>query len=238
MNRRWIRGLALVTAAAAIGLTLYFSPAGARLFDATRVVETMRQYSDRWWIVPAYVLAYAILDILFIPTQFLSIAAVLMWGWMKGGTIELFSATFGALFPYLIARSTLRESVAARLRTHETIFNALERDSFTLLLLLRVVPIIPYTALNYVAGLASMTTQRYLLATFLGIIPSTYIFAYFVDATVQGVMAPRDVIVRVIAAGALLAALIIVTRLAAPRVRRRMSSEGRTSPPPASADRD
>ena len=68
--------------------------------------------------------------------------------------------------------------------------------SFSLLLLLRVVPIIPYTALNYVAGLSPIRPQRYLLATFIGMVPSTYLFAYFVDATVEGIMEPRDVLLR------------------------------------------
>ncbi len=237
-ERPWIRGAVFVTAAAAVGLALYLSPLGSTIFDAATIVQTLRAHSDRWWAIPLYVVAYAVLDILFIPTQFLSIAAVLLWGWVKGGIIELISATIGALFPYLIARSTLRAWVEQRLRKHAVAANALERDSFTLLLLLRVVPIIPYTALNYVAGLSPIRTQRYLLATFIGMVPSTFIFAYFVDATVEGVMEPRDVMVRVVAAGALFAALIIATRLAAPRVRRQLPNEGRTSPPPDAADHD
>src|SRR5688572_16734208 len=117
-ERRWIGGAALVAAAAAIGLALYFSPLGAKLFDAATIVSALRAYSDRWWMIPAYVVAYAILDVLFIPTQALSIAAVLLWGWVKGGTIELISATIGALFPYLIARTALRPAVARRLAKH------------------------------------------------------------------------------------------------------------------------
>ena len=236
-DRRWVRGALVVGVAAAAGLALLFSPLGSRLVDAPALIAELRGYNDRWWVVPLYVAAYAVLNILFIPTQALSIAGVLLWGWQKAGIIELFSATIGALFPYLIARSTLRDWVASRLSQHGRVRAALERDSFTLLLLLRVVPIIPYTALNYVAGLSPIRPQRYLLATFIGMVPSTFIFAYFVDATVEGVMSPREVMIRAIAAGLLFAALIIATRLAAPRVQRKLSST-RTSPPPAGADRD
>ena len=50
-------------------------------------------------------------------------------------------------------------------------------------------------------------------------IPSTYIFAFFVDAIVHGVLQPKEVFVRIVVAGALLAALVIVTRLVGARLR-------------------
>ena len=205
--------------------------------DPAGIIEWLRASGGAWWAIPLYFVLYAVFNVLFIPTQPLSITAVLLWGWVNGGVIELFAATIGALFPYLIARSTLRDRLQARLQKHRSVADALNRESFTVLLLLRVVPVVPYTALNYVAGLSTISAPRYLLATFIGIVPSTFIFAYFVDATVQGLITPREVLIRGLAAGALLAALIIATRLAAPKVRARMS-RGRTSPPPAAADRD
>lgn len=196
-----------------------------------------RELSSRWWAVPLFLVAYIVADVLFIPTQFLSIAAVLMWGWLKGGTIELISATVGAIFPYLIARSTMREWIESRLRRHQKARDLLEREGFTLLLLLRIVPIIPYTALNYIAGLSTIPLWRYILATFLGVIPSTYIFAYFVQAVADGVMQPRQVIVRGAVASALFAALVIATRLAALRLRPRLTSSIPAASPPDDGDR-
>jgi len=236
-ERPWLRGVVIIAAIAAAGAAIYFSPLRRHL-DATELVAFVRGSGHLWWAIPAYFVAYAILDIFFIPTQFLSIAAVLMWGWWKGGTIELFAATFGAIFPYLISRSTLREWVARRLQAHGGIAAKLDRDPFTLLLILRVVPIIPYTALNYVAGLSAIRLRDYMLATMIGMVPSTYIFAYFVEATVEGVMAPREVMIRAIAAGAIFGAFIIATRLAAPRVNRMLQSGPRTSSPKDAAGRD
>lgn len=223
-QRPWLRGVVIIAAFAAAGAAVYFSPLGRHL-DAAELVAFVRDSGHLWWAIPAFFLLYALLDVLFIPTQFLSIAAVLMWGWWKGGTIELFAATFGAVFPYLIARSTLREWVAPRLQSHGGIAARLDRDPFTLLLLLRLVPIIPYTALNYVAGLTSIRLREYTLATLIGIVPAVYIFTYFVEATIEGVMEPRELMVRLIAAGVLFAAFIIATRLAARRVSRMFQSD-------------
>ena len=227
------RGFLLIALIAIAGASIYFSV--GRRFDPAAIAIAIR---DRWWAIPAYFLAYALLDLVFIPTQFLSIAAVLMWGWIRGGTIELFAATIGAVPPYLVARSTLREWIVDRLSSHRHAAEMLDREGFTLLLLLRVVPIIPYTPLNYVAGLTSLRVAQYVLATFIGIMPSTFIFAWFVQSIADGVMNPREATLRALAAGVLFAMLIIATRLAAPRLRRRMQSSSHTALPPDAGRRD
>ena len=176
------------------------------------VIEWAKTLRNVWWAPLAYFVAYAVLNVLFIPTQLLSIAAAVIWGWQVGATIELFAATLGALPPFFIAR-WLRPARAARYAA------LIDREGVTFLLVLRLVPILPYTALNYAAGLTPIRSIPYTFATLFGIVPSTYIFAFFVDAIVRGVLQPKDVFVRILIAGALLAALVIVTRLAASRLR-------------------
>ena len=198
-----------------------------RELDPAAMAEWARAQRDAWWAIPAYFAAYALLTVLFIPTQALSIAAVIIWGWWRGGIIELLAATVAAILPYLITRGTLRDSVAAKVEKHRAIANVLEREGFTLLVVLRIIPILPYTILNYVAGLSSLRLTSYVAATFIGMVPSVFVFAYFVDAVARGVMNPRDVAVRVVIAGLLLLALVVATRLAAPRVRRWIGAEPR-----------
>jgi uncharacterized membrane protein YdjX (TVP38/TMEM64 family) len=202
----------------AIALLLVILAAGALIafFRSGISLETVIAYAQRlrnvWWAPLAYFAAYAILNVLFIPTQLLSIAATVIWGWRVGATIELFAATFGAMFPYFIARIF---RVERALEYQDTI----EREGFTFLLIMRLVPILPYTALNYAAGITPIRALPYAFATFLGMIPSTFIFAFFVDSIVQGVLKPREVFIRIVVAGLLLAALVILTRLAASRLR-------------------
>jgi uncharacterized membrane protein YdjX (TVP38/TMEM64 family) len=228
-GRLW-RGAAILVGLAIAGGALYLSPWQQQL-DPAALVGRVRGYQDAWWAVPCYFLLYAVLNVLFIPTQALSIAAVLLWGWRRGGTIELVAATAGSIAPFLIARSALGATVEARLAPHRKAAELLAREGFTLLLILRVVPIFPYTILNYVAGLSSLRVGQYVAATLLGMIPSTFVFAYFVDALVRGAVEPRRVLHRGIAAALLLAGLVVLARLAAPGLRRRLQSTDRTSAP-------
>jgi uncharacterized membrane protein YdjX (TVP38/TMEM64 family) len=210
---------------AVAGAVFWFSPLRHQL-DPGALAQWARAQRHQWWAVPAYFAAYAVLNVLFVPTQALSIAAVLIWGWWQGGIIELFAATLAAIPPYLITRGTLRGAVA-RVERHRALAEVLAREGFTLMVVLRVIPILPYTLLNFVAGLSSLRLPAYVAATFIGMIPSVFIFAYFVDAIARGVVSPRQVMVRMLLAGVLLAALIVATRLAAPSVRRWLARQQR-----------
>jgi uncharacterized membrane protein YdjX (TVP38/TMEM64 family) len=203
-------------AAAALAITaivsiVAFVRSGITIPEA---IAYARQVRHVWWAPLAYFLLYAVLNVLFVPTQLLSIASAVIWGWAFGGTIELFAATLGAMVPFAIARWLGAPRMTDRLKPVRTL------TPMQLVLVLRLVPLMPYTALNYAAALSDVTPLQYALATFLGIIPTTYIFAFFVDAIARGVMEPRDVFVRILLAGGLLALLVIATRLAASRLPR------------------
>lgn len=185
-------------------------------------VAWLRSIRGHWWTPLVYVAAYTLMNLLFIPPLPLSIAAVVLWGWARGGTIELLAATIGALFPYLVARSASREWLAARLANHRKLAAILDREGFSMVLTLRFVPVIPYTLLNYLAGFSAIRPLPYVAATLLGMIPSTFIFAYFVDGLVQGLVRPREVTMHIFAAGALLAALVLLTRFLGRRVTARL----------------
>ena len=130
------------------------------------------------------------------------------------------------------------------MRRHERIMEMLAREGFSLLLAMRLIPIIPYTALNYASGFSAIRTIPYLVATFVGMIPPTFIFAYFVDALLAGLMKPTDIMVRMVGAGVLLALLVFLTRIGTKVLRRRLGiglptpPQDREASPPVAVDRD
>lgn len=184
-------------------------------FPAARAaVETMRAGAGEWWAVPLYVALYTLFVAFFLPVGLLSAAAALTWGWKVGGTIELVTCTVAALLPFFIARRGLAPWIERRIsREHVP---ALE-SPFTLFLL-RLVPIVPYVALNYIAGATRVRTRDYLVTTFFGVLPSTYLFAYFID-TMAGAAVGVVTHVKVAAVCALVAAAAIVLRYASKKVR-------------------
>ena len=216
------RAVVLAVLIVILSVSIYFSPA-REWIDAgrlTRWLDSMRGY---WWTPLVFFGLYVVFDIFLLPVTFLSIAAALVWGWKVGGTIELISCTLAALAPYVIARSVAPGWLEERLARRGFVNHGhLREKGFILLLLLRFVPVIPYVVLNYICGFARVAPREFLVTTLLGTIPSTFIFAYFVDAMAAGMLTQEQVLMRVLGAGVMLGALVVALAVGSDALRRRL----------------
>lgn len=220
MNSRHRVIAALLVSILVVGLILWLTPLRHRI-DAGEVVEWLRSMGREWWAPLAYLLMYVVFTLLLVPPVFLSAAAALMWGWFAGGLIDLICATAASIAPYALARSGGEAWVRRQIerRGGSRNWERLQKEGFFAMLLLRLVPVIPYAFLNYLAGFASIRAPRYVLATFLGMIPSTFVFTYFVDALGGTTQDFAAALPRIFAAGAAIAVLVVLTRLAAVKLR-------------------
>ncbi|HYK01635.1 MAG TPA: VTT domain-containing protein [Thermoanaerobaculia bacterium] len=186
-------------------------------FPAARAaIATMQGAAGEWWSLPLFVLAYTLFTVFLLPVGLLSAAATLMWGWKLGAAVELATLSVASLLPFVLARRGLSGFVERRIDRRD--LPAL--DSPFNLFLLRVVPVVPFVALNYIAGATRIRTRDYVLVTLAGSIPSAVLFAYFVDTLAGSAMGVATQ-AKIVAACVLIAAAAIILRLAARRVARR-----------------
>ncbi len=126
-----------------------------------------------------YLAVYAAAVALSLPGgAVLTCAGGLLFGTWLGGALAALGATAGAILLFLIARTALGTlmvrhagGVVARLRP------GLERDGFSYLLALRLIPAFPFWLVNLAPALAGMRLAPYAAATALGILPATFVFA-------------------------------------------------------------
>lgn len=108
----------------------------------------------------------------------LTVAFGFLFGTLAGGTIAMAGATVGATAVFLLARSTLGAVLAERagsfIRRMEAGFRD---DAFSYLLALRLVPVFPFWLVNLVPAVLGVPTRTYILATIIGILPGTFVFA-------------------------------------------------------------
>lgn len=126
-----------------------------------------------------YVLAYAAAVALSLPgALFLTLAGGFLFGPWLGGLLAVLGATAGAVLVFLIARtavgSSLRRRAGPWLQRMEAGFQA---DAFHYLLVLRLIPLFPFWLVNLVPALLGVPVRTFALATFLGIIPATFVYA-------------------------------------------------------------
>jgi uncharacterized membrane protein YdjX (TVP38/TMEM64 family) len=136
----------------------------------------------RWGFLSAflYVAVYAALVALSVPGgAVLTIAGGFLFGAWLGGLCAVVGATLGATGIFLAARAGLgglAQRAGPFVGKLEAGFRA---DAFNYLLVLRLMFILPFWLVNLVPALVGVRLRTYVLATFLGIIPGTFVYASF-----------------------------------------------------------
>lgn len=127
-----------------------------------------------------YFVAYVVVASLSIPgATVLSIVGGFIFGWALSAPITIVAATIGAVVMFKIVQTSIGAILAERAGPFMQRFSAgFEADAFNYLLFLRLVPAFPFFAVNAVAGLTRMKLRTFVLATFIGIIPGTFAFAF------------------------------------------------------------
>jgi len=133
-----------------------------------------------WGIVAAllYVAVYGLLVALSVPgAAVLTIAGGFLFGTWLGALCAVIGATLGATMIFLAARAGLGGLAQRAGRVAGKVEAGFRADAFNYLLVLRLVPIFPFWLVNLVPALVGVRLTTYVLATFLGIIPGTFVYA-------------------------------------------------------------
>jgi uncharacterized membrane protein YdjX (TVP38/TMEM64 family) len=127
--------------------------------------------------VPTFIVVSALLTCALFPGPLLAAASGLLFGTALGTPVSITAATLGAVVAFSIARFVAHDAVEAlageRLRSLQA---WIERRGFWAVLYARIAPGIPYTLVNYVAGLTRVRIAAFAAATAIGVAPRA--FAY------------------------------------------------------------
>lgn len=162
--RPWLLGILLLTATGV-----------AALVDLPSVDAVRDRIGDLGWAAPAaFVAAYAAGTLAPLPKNVLTAAAGLLFGFTQALALVWLAAVLGAAIAFALSRHLGQTSFQNLGSARVARFDALVAErGLVVLLALRLVPVVPFTAINYLAGLTRMSWTSYLLGTALGIVPGT-----------------------------------------------------------------
>ena len=130
------------------------------------------------WAPVVYLLAYG-QPIVPLPGSLMTIAGGLAFGTGWGMLAALCGATMRACSEFLVARLLGREAIAKLLKGKVAKCDEkIGEHGFKAVLLLRLIPNLPFGVQNYGLGLSCVRFRTYILATFLGMIPGTFAYVY------------------------------------------------------------
>jgi uncharacterized membrane protein YdjX (TVP38/TMEM64 family) len=128
-----------------------------------------------------YVALYITIVTFALPgTFFLSVSAGFLFGWVLGTINVVIGASIGAIFIFLLARFALADMVKAKTGPWlQKIEKKFQEDALSYLLVLRLIPVIPFFIVNLVSAVIGVRLRTYFIATVLGVIPGAYFYVTF-----------------------------------------------------------
>jgi uncharacterized membrane protein YdjX (TVP38/TMEM64 family) len=168
-----------------VGLIVLLVAATAYLFmteeDLFRNPQLIKTEVLGWgaWGPIGFMLLYAFGPSLLVPGAVMTVAAGLAFGTVWGSVYSILGADMGALVAFGAGRFLGKGFVNSMLsgRFGDTL-DKIARNGFQIILYLRVFPIIPYNALNLLAGASPISFKDYFWASMIGMVPGTILFAF------------------------------------------------------------
>lgn len=181
------------------------------------------------------VVAYIVACVFMLPGAILTLGAGFMGAtlWpenfglalLGGGVAASTGATLGATAAFLLGRTVLRDVAAKRIEgsaRFRALDDAIGKNGFKMVFLVRLSPAFPFNILNYALGLTKVRLRDYVLASWIGMIPGMLLYVYL-GATAQSLAAatggarektPQEYAILAIGLAATIAVVWFVTRTA------------------------
>jgi uncharacterized membrane protein YdjX (TVP38/TMEM64 family) len=149
--------------------------------DAQRLASHLLAGSNPFTGLPpvlaggAFLLLYAAATVALVPKPVLNLAAGAWFGLAEGLPLAVAATTLGATASFILGRAALRgrRFTFLELRGWSTLDRELSDHGFRSVLALRLLPVLPFAAINYGCALGGTRLVPFSAATALGVIPGT-----------------------------------------------------------------
>lgn len=144
--------------------------------------QALRHYveANLVWSALVFVGVYiAAVALSFPAASILTIFGGFLFGWLGGGALVAVGATIGASILFLATRSAFGGFLRHRVDgVVKRLADGFRENAFGYLFVIRLAPVFPFFVINIAAALFDISLGRFVAATFLGILPGTFAYAY------------------------------------------------------------
>lgn len=143
-------------------------------FNSENVQDFINSFGA--WAPVVFAILYTISAPIPLISWVLSPLGGLLFGTFWGSLLVVGVATVSSLIPFTLSRTLGQDWVASRLKGKklDDIYQRSEgQGGFLFILMMRLIPVLPWEVQNYVAGLTKVALPTYIVATALGIIPGS-----------------------------------------------------------------
>lgn len=153
---------------------------GLALVLGTPDIEALRTRVDAAgaWAPALFFALYVGLSLIPCPKGLLTAAGGALFGLWAGAGLSLVAALIGAVISFGLGRLLGREAVDRFIRGRlARVDGLLTNRGLSAVLLVRLVPLVPYIAINYASGLSGVKFRHYTVGSALGMMPGSLAYA-------------------------------------------------------------
>ena len=174
-------------AAAVRGVALILIVGGILLFSSSlpldRLIGVLREWLSGMgvWGILAFVVLYVVLVLVLVPGWVLTVAGGAVFGLWFGTAAVSVASTSAAALAFLIARYLARhkiENSAKQSPKFKAMDDAIGKGGWKIVAMLRLSPLFPFGVQNYFYGLTAVRFWPYVLASWIAMLPGTFLYVY------------------------------------------------------------
>ena len=150
--------------------------------------EQIRDFIDSFGALGPiiYIIMFTLVPLTLFPDSIIAIAGGMCFGLMFGSLYTMIGAVFGGSLSFYLSRfigkgrikSNIKKDLG-KLRKH------IEEQGFFVILIMRLIPLLPFDVISYGAGLSNIKYKDFLVATIVGIIPGVLVFTNVGDKATE-----------------------------------------------------
>jgi uncharacterized membrane protein YdjX (TVP38/TMEM64 family)/rhodanese-related sulfurtransferase len=166
------------------------------------------------WAPIAFMAAFAVGTVLFVPGSVFGLAGGILFGPLWGTVWNVIGGPLGATLAYLIARHAGGDWVGRKTGGRlKAIVEGAEAEGWRFVALTRLVPVVPFNVLNYALGLTRIRFAPYVLATLVCMVPGAAAYAWLGHAGRAAITGEADAVGYALLGLAALALIALAPRL-------------------------
>ncbi|MCO5165376.1 MAG: VTT domain-containing protein [Planctomycetes bacterium] len=146
---------------------------------ARRFVDAVDDLGARG--IAAFAGVYVVSVLLLVPGSALTLAGGAVFGPLAGTAIVSVASTIAAALAFLLARTVARDAVERAARDDPRLAaleQAVGEGGWRVVALLRLAPVVPYSVINYALGVTPVRLAPYVIATWVAMLPGTFVNVY------------------------------------------------------------
>jgi uncharacterized membrane protein YdjX (TVP38/TMEM64 family) len=150
------------------------------------LAETARALRHSVWGVPVALASFVLASLAAVPVTLLILVITLVFDPLLGGVLALGGSVLAAIAAYGVGHYSGAKAAQERLggRLGDLRERLTQRGIFTVVVL-RIIPVAPFTVLNLIAGAMQVRFRDYVIGTLIGMAPAVIAMAVFSEGLLQ-----------------------------------------------------